>query len=122
MCILLQLPSVSAPYGQGYGGPATPTPSVFPTQQPQTAAKQFSNPSVPNFYPANSVAKPSIPQPFAPPVVPPKPFSPSPVVSAVSQPYGGYANPGQLSMPSAPGVTTQPSKFMVQVLRLSQQH
>lgn len=100
--------SAPAPYGQGFSGPAVPPSSLFPTQQPQTAVKPFVSPTVPNFYPANSAAKPSIQQPFVPTAAPPKPFSPPPVVSGVTQPHGGFINPGQTSIPPAPGVSASP--------------
>jgi hypothetical protein len=117
-CIVLQPQSTPGPYGQGYNGPAVQTPSLFPTQQQQTAAKPFNSPTVPNFYPANSVAKPSIPQTFSSTVEPPNPFSPAAPVSAVSQPHGGFANPSQLSAQAVPGAPTQSGKFVVFYLYL----
>jgi len=105
--------SASAPYTQGYPGPAVHTPPVFPVQQLQTTPKPLVNPSFPNFYPTNPVAKPSVPQPFTSTVAPPRPFSPAAAVSGVSPPHGGFANTNHPNIPAAPVVTTQPGKFMV---------
>lgn len=110
---LLQPHSAPAPYGQSFSGPAVPTSSLFPTQQSQTAAKPFISPTVPNLYPANSATRPSVQQPFVPTTVPPKPFSPAPVVSGVSQPHGGFMNPGQPGIPPAPSVSASPGKFLL---------
>jgi hypothetical protein len=111
-CIALQLQSTPGPYGQGYNGPAQ-APSLFPTQHPQSATKPFNSPVVSNFYPANSVAKPSIPQPFTPAVVPPKPFSPAPSPLAASQPSGGFGNPGQPSIQTVAGASTVSGMFFI---------
>ncbi|XP_021915542.1 protein transport protein Sec31A isoform X3 [Zootermopsis nevadensis] len=93
-------------YGQKYSAPAVQS-SLFPAQQPQTAAKPFNSPTVPNFYPANSVAKPSTPQQFTQTVVPPKPFSPAPPSSAASQTHDGFGNPSQLSAQAVSGALNQ---------------
>ncbi|XP_023705951.1 protein transport protein Sec31A isoform X4 [Cryptotermes secundus] len=103
-----QAQSAPAPYRQGFSGPAVPTSSLFPTQQSQTAAKPFISQTVPNLYPANSATKPSVQQPFVPTAVPPKPFSPAPVLSGVLQPHGGFMNPGQPSLSPAPSVSASP--------------
>ncbi|XP_069705559.1 protein transport protein Sec31A isoform X3 [Periplaneta americana] len=92
-----------AQYGQGYGGPVVSQPSsMFPVQQPQVPTKPaFGAPTVPNYYPGNSVAKP---QPFAPAAVPPRPFSPAP---AVPQPPG-FVAPAQPNIPATPVAPVQP--------------
>lgn len=99
-------------YGQKYSAPAVQS-SLFPAQQPQTAAKPFNSLTVPNFYPANSVAKPSTPQQFTQTVVPPKPFSPAPPSSAASQTHDGFGNPSQLSAQAVSGALNQSGRFVV---------
>jgi hypothetical protein len=115
VCILLQPQAPPGPYGQAYNAHAVQTPSLFPAQQPQTATKPLNSPAVPNFYPANPVPKPSIPQSFSP-AAPPKPFSPAPAVPVVSQPHGGFANPGQIGIQAMPGAATQSGKFFISYL------
>lgn len=100
--------SASAPYTQGYPGPAVRTPPAFPVQQLQTTPKPLVNPSFSNFYPTNPVAKPSVPQAFPSTIAPPRPFSPAATLSGVSPPHGGFANTNHPNIPAAPVVTTQP--------------
>jgi hypothetical protein len=84
---------------------------VAPAQQPQMAAKLFPSPAVPNVYPANSAAKPSVQQPFVRTPVPVKPY---PLAAGVTQPFGGFMNPSQQGIPPAPGVSALPDKSLRQ--------
>jgi hypothetical protein len=74
------------------------------------AAKLFASPAVPNVYPANSAAKPSVQQPFVRTPVPVKPYPLAAAVARVTQPRGGFMNPSQQHIPPAQGASALPSK------------